>query len=226
MTSRTIVKSCLVVLAFLVTFPALAQQTMYVDDELVIQLRTGQGNQFRILKGLKSGTPVTVLEQNEESGYTKVETRDGTVGWVTSHYLSPEPIAEDQLAKARAELKQTREALEEARSNLQEIRSDRNQLSSTRQELSSQVDSLSEELKRVKSISSNALNLDKRNRELQETIQELRNEVELLTAENQRLEDKRRSNFLLLGGGLVLLGVLIAVIVPWLKPSKKHDTWA
>ena len=226
MTSTKIVRFGLVVIALLLAFPVAAQQTMYVDDELIIQLRTGQGNQYRILKGLKSGTPLKVLEHNEETGFTKVETRDGVQGWVTSHYLSPEPIAKDLLQKARAELQQARESLTETRSELQDIRTERDRLDATNEELSNQVASLSEELKKVKSISSNALTLDQRNRELQQTIQELRNEVELLTAENQRLEDKKRSNFLLMGGGLVLLGVLIAVIVPWLKPSKKHDTWA
>ena len=42
----------------------------------------------------------------------------------------------------------------------------------------------------------------------------------------ERLEAKRESDFMLLGAGLLILGMIIAVVLPWLKPTKKIDSWA
>ena len=56
--------------------------------------------------------------------------------------------------------------------------------------------------------------------------QKLNNELEVLAAENERLEADKESDTMLIGAGLVLLGVVLALIVPALKPSRKTDNWA
>jgi len=224
--AQRLIKPFLLSLALLLTTQPLVAETMWVDDELIIQLRTGQGNQYRILRGLETGTPVEVLEVNEETGFSKVETRDGLQGWVTTHYLSPEPVAEQKLAELQKQWQSAQAELQKLRQELTTAREQKATLETRNAELQSRLATVTEELQQIKEVSSNALTLDKRNRELQKTIQELRNQVELLTAENDRLQDDRREQFLMLGAGLVLLGVLLAVIVPWLKPSRKHDTWA
>ncbi|ROU01846.1 TIGR04211 family SH3 domain-containing protein [Marinobacter sp. R17] len=205
--------------------PAFAQ-TKYVDDELLIMLRSGEGNQFRILDSLKSGTRLEVLQEGDESGYSKVRTQDGQEGWVLTRYLSSQPIARDRLAAAQNKLERTEAALSEAQKKLEALQSERNQLASSEDSLQSRASKLSAELDRIKEVSSNALNLDRRNRELQESNQQLKKEVEVLTAENERLEAKKESDFMLLGAGLVGLGVLIAIVLPWLKPTRKTDNWA
>jgi SH3 domain protein len=48
----------------------------------------------------------------------------------------------------------------------------------------------------------------------------------VLTAEKERLEAKKESDFMLLGAALVLLGVILALVIPLLKPSRKTDNWA
>lgn len=220
------VNAVLLLMLLLASTSALAQ-TVYVDDRLVAVLRTGQGTQYRILDAsLVSGTPLTLLERNEETGYTRVRTSDNQEGWILTRYLSNEPTAAAQLDDARAQLEQARAAREESQSRASTLEAEREQLIAERDALREQVRALTSELEEVRSVSANALNLDRRNRELQETNQSLRKEVELLTTDNQRLKDKSESNFMLLGAGLVGLGVLIAVIVPWLRPTRKHDSWA
>lgn len=224
--TQSLTRTALLV-ALLAGSPVLLAQTVYIDDELMAPLRTGQGTQYRILNaGLGSGTPLTLLERDEETGYSRVRTSRGQEGWILTRYLSNEPIAADQLEKARAELSSAREAQQEAQAAAESLRTERDELLAERADLRQEVQSLSTELDEIKSISSNALNLDRRNQELQETTQSLRNEVELLTTDNQRLRDKSESNFMLLGAALVALGVLIAVIVPMLKPTRKNDSWA
>ena len=218
----------LILLLTLLSVSSVAQaQTMYIDDTLYAPVRSGQGTQFRILhSGLRSGTAVTLLEQNEESGYSRVRTGQGIEGWIPTRYLTNQPVAADRLEAANRELEQTRAQLQDLQSKMGEVSEQRNQLSSREQQLEQQVASLTKELEEIKAVSANALNLDRRNGELQASNQKLRNEVEVLTAEVERLEAKRESDFMLLGAGLLILGMIIAVVLPWLKPTKKNDSWA
>ncbi|GGY64291.1 TIGR04211 family SH3 domain-containing protein [Marinobacter zhanjiangensis] len=202
-------------------------RTVYIDDTLYAPVRSGEGTQFRILhSGLRSGTAVTLLEQSEESGYSRVRTSQGIEGWIPTRYLTNQPIARDRLESANQELEQTKAQLEELQARMSEVSDQRNQLSSREEELEQRVATLSQELEEIRSVSANALSLNRRNKELQESNQKLRNQVEVLTAEVERLEAKKESDFMLLGAGLLILGMFIAVVLPWLKPTRKNDTWA
>lgn len=202
-------------------------RTAYIDDTLYAPVRSGQGNQFRILhSGLRSGTAVELLEQSEESGYSRIRTNSGIEGWIPTRYLTNQPIAEHRLEGANKELERARARVQELESRMNEVSGERDELSSREEQLKQRTDELSDELEQIRSVSANALNLDRRNRELQESNQKLKNDVEVLTAEVERLEGKKESDFMLLGAGLLILGMLLAVILPWLKPTRKTDNWA
>lgn len=202
-------------------------ETRYVDDVIYVPVRSGPGNEYRIIESaLRSGTAVEVLEKDEESDYAKVRFGDGEEGYIATRYLSSQRIAEERLQDAQKKLDSTREELSETQSRLEQARSKLDQLRQKKQTLETQLQETSDELQRIRSISKDAINLEKRNRELRQERQELRKKVELLTNEKRRLEDSRESSYLLTGGGLVIAGILIAVIFPLLKPSRKTDSWA
>ena len=200
-------------------------RTVWVDDKLYLPVRSGAGTQYRIIENaLPSGTPLEVLEVGEN--YTRVRTPKGTEGWVASQYLSNTPIAEDRLKAANRELEQARAELSRLKEQLSQVTEERNALKSSESSLADRSESLQEELQRIKSIAADAINLDKRNRELASENQKLRNDLEVLTAENERLEASKEYDFMLLGAGLVFAGVLLALVIPLLKPTRKTDNWA
>lgn len=202
-------------------------ETQYVDDVIYVPVRSGPSSEYRIIESaLRSGTPVEVLEQDEETGYSRVRFGDDEEGYIATRFLSPERIAEERLEDVQQQLSTTEEQLSETESTLEETRSELNQAQEEKETLESELAKTSDELERIRTISEDAINLEERNRELREERQELRKEVELLTNENQRLEDSRESSYLLTGGGLVIAGILIAVIFPLLKPSRKSESWA
>lgn len=200
-------------------------KSMYIDDTVYVPLRTGEGMQYRIVhKGLKSGTRVEVVTQSE-SGYSLVRTDDNVEGWLPSRLLSDIPIAADRLAKAEADLEKARAALAEKQASLKSL-TQRDQSSSQEMtKLEQQLSSTQEELEKIRSVSQNALSLDQKNRSLLETNQQLQSEMELLRAENDRLISNDKRDYMLLGAGLILLGIFIALVVPLLKPSRKSDGW-
>lgn len=205
---------------------SLSAETMYIDDTLLVPLRSGEGTGFRIVhKGLKSGVKLEVIKKNS-TGYAHVKTPSGIEGYLPTRYLTSQPIAKVKLAKANAELAKLQEEHSKLKGQLSELNKNHKQLSRDFQQTSKSLKANSKELSDVKSISANALNLDKRNRELRESNEQLRNELELLQTENLRLKDKSDSNMMLIGGGLVTLGVILTLLIPIIRPSKKGDSWA
>ncbi len=84
---RSIMVSSLV---FIVVLSALraAAKTQYVSDELVITLREGRGNEYRIIKMLRRDTPLEILGEAEQ--YLRVRTKEGLEGWVLKQYITSE----------------------------------------------------------------------------------------------------------------------------------------
>lgn len=216
----------IVVLLLIVSSISVAQaRTVWVDDQIYLPLRSGAGTQYRIVQNaMPSGTPLEVLETGSE--YSRVRSPQGNEGWVANQYLSNEPIAADQLKEARQQLQNARERADELSSELAKVTEQRNELQSAENNLSSRTEQLQAELTRIKNVAADSLNLERRNQELVQENQRLTNELEVLTAENARLESSRESDFMLLGAGLVFGGVLLALIIPMLKPSRKTDNWA
>lgn len=222
MTPFRLILCCILAVSSLASAQA---RTVWVDDKLYLPVRAGAGTQYRIIENaLPSGTPLEVLEDGD--GYTRVRTPKGTEGWVASQYLSKTPIARDRLKAVSQELEKAQAELARLREQLKQVTDERNALKNSEASLAGRSESLQEELQRIKSIAADAINLDQRNRELSAENQKLRNDLEVLTAENERLEASREYDFMLLGAGLVFAGVLLALIVPALKPTRKTDNWA
>lgn len=91
--------------------PMASAQTHYVRDEIRVNMRTGPGNQFRILKVLVSGNPVTKLAENDK--WVNVRTPDGEEGWVPVGYVMPKVPASVTLPRVEAKLAQTQSRIEE-----------------------------------------------------------------------------------------------------------------
>lgn len=197
-------------------------ETRYVSDQLIITLRSGKGNNYNIIKSLKTDTPVEVLEEDKE--YALVRTRDGQQGYVLKHYLTrdtpkTEIVArlEKEVASLRgqlaaidkkrsellAEFKDTRQAHAASESELQEQAALLAQkLASTEQELQA-VSARHEELR---SKSENVLQLSEDAERLAEENRSVMAEVEQLRQENESLLRTGMIQWFLAGGGVFFIG--------------------
>ena len=186
----------------------------YISDELNVPLRSGPSTAHRILhRGLPSGTKLTVLAIDEEAGFTQVRTDSGLDGWVTSQYLIGEPIARVRLAAAekrnqtlRAEIDKEREARASIQAKYKETEADN-------QTLASQVQALAKELAELKLISADPIREHARNVELTQQNDRLAGQVEELSSKARQLEESIQLKWLLYGGALVLIGLLIGVVL-------------
>lgn len=202
-----------------------SEETRYINDVLVVQLRTGPSFSHRNFKGLTSGSKITLLETSEDGNWARVTTQSGDEGWVPSQYLSTEPAARDILISVKRQLESALQQNASLKQQLAETNQDAKQSTSELSSVSRQNAELEKELEEIKSVSANAIELHKNNQTLLLENQTLKNEVDVLTTENQRLNDARDSNEFMNGAYAVLIGVFITLLVPRLWPKKRND-WA
>ena len=208
-----------VMLLILLPVSAMAA-TKYVSDELRITLRTGQGNQFQIIKTLTSGAKLEVLEETD-TGYTRVLLDDGTEGWVRTQYLVDEPVAADKLAAAQSRLAKTREKLESTEAEQKTLRSENAELDAAYGKLKTEHGTTAKELQNLSEVASRPKQLAQENIELRKQFEQLSDELNLTKQENQVLKDRSKRNWFLAGAGVVILGMLIGLIIPKLRFKKK-----
>lgn len=198
--------------------------TLYVSDQLSIPLRRGPSIEYKIINaGLPSGTPLEVLQKNDEAGFTQVRTPNGTEGWVPTQYLVSEPSARDRLAAATKRVDALEAELKTLRSNFQEQRSARSEAEKSSTDLSKQTEKLQSELAELRRVSGNAITTYEDNKRLKTENQSLQSQVSQLSSRVRELERNTMLRWLLAGGGLVLLGLVLGA---WIKSRPKRSNWA
>ncbi len=208
----------------IVALPLSAQaETQYVSDHLVITVRTGQGAQFQIIKTLESGEHVKVLEVTD-TGYTRIETSDGTEGWVRSQYLAEEPVAKEKLAIAENKLIQTRAALKALKEKFATLSKEHKLLSETQATLSTDKKQLDSELARLNEVAKKPIILDKQNRQLQTKNVALEKDLQRLNQENHSLKDRSQREWFIAGALVLFGGMILGFIIPKLR-GRKRSSW-
>lgn len=206
-------------LLLLTATSAAVAETRYVDDKLIINLRTGKANTYRILETLSSGTPLEVLEQ--EGYYSRVRTRDGIEGWVQSQFLTQTPIAKVRLARTEKQLEKLRNDHQQLQQQLAALQSEKSELSTERENLSGETQRLREELAELKEVSARPIELAENNRKLKETINTLQQKNQQLVSDNDRLKDRSQREWFIVGAGVLLGGIFLGLVLPMLRRRKK-----
>lgn len=199
-------------------------RTVYVTDNIKFTLRSGENNRSKILKMLPSGTALSVLAENPETGYTKVLL--GHVdGYILTRHTTPKPISRWYLNKANKKLKKLQEENKKITDELLKLRGNNSSTLSSNQSLTHERDQLSKELNDLKQTAANAVQLKHQRDQLREKRIETERELKQLKRENQALEDSANQDWFLYGGILSLFGVILGFILPKLSWRPKTSNW-
>lgn len=203
--------------------PALAK-TAYIHDVLRVDMRAGPTNGYKITNFLRSGTPLTVLEESNDGKWIKVQYRSQT-GWIQSQYLTYTPIAADRLEQANQKLTTLESENSSLKTELAETQEKLRTLQSMRNKLDSSNTTLQQELENLQRISKNAVNTERSYRKLQESTELLKVELENLKAENAILKDDNLKEGIKWGVIAVIVGALMAVMIPKMSGRKRRSEW-
>ena len=202
---------------------AAAADTRYVDDQLIVTLRSGEGNSFQIVRSLPSGTKLDLLQTDGK--YAQVNTQDGTFGWMSAQYLTDQPIARDHLATTEAKLTQLDSENQQLKQQLATLKSSQAHTTATQQQLSSANAKLQKELAHLKDVAARPMELAKDNTDMHQRLQELDLQTHVLKEENAALRDRTNRDWFLAGAGVLLLGLVLGIIVPRLRKRSGWTDW-
>ena len=211
----------------LASVSSIAQETRYISDELFVPLRSGQGNQYRIVhKGLRSGSAVKFIELSEDGEWSLVELRNGDQGWIRNQYIKSEPTASVLLTATAAELEKLKTNYANLQKDYRELSGDKSSAINNISSLTEQRDALEQELANIKQISASAIDLNQRHQTLLEKHQILQTEVDIIKADNQRLKKDKTYNQWIFGASILGAGMLFTLIVQGLSGRKRKSEWA
>lgn len=198
-------------------------ETRYVSDQLETTLRRGQGNEYKILRMLKSGTPVEVLEVNRATGYAHVKTASGSQGWMLSRYLMRQPSARTQLNDAESRAKTALAEAEVLRTQNAELQNALTQMTERADTLNNERIQLDNTLKALQSETADVQDIIAENRGLRAAVEAYQNEKDEIFKDNESLRDRSSKEWFVRGAGAVLVGVLLGILLP--KMRNKRRRW-
>ena len=215
-----------VMLCSLSAHSAYAEEDVYVSDILVVNFRTGPGNEFRIDKRFKSGKHMVRLEVSEDGKWSKVRLNNGLEGYVLTQYLDTQESARIRLERTEQKASSLEQQLQQAKNLNKKLEADLASTATTANSASKNSAKLDSELKALKALSAGAIELDKRHNELLKKHQMIQTERDTLRAENENLKNDQRLSFLMYGAGILILGMILSSIIPMLKPKKGYSEWS
>jgi SH3 domain protein len=198
-----------------------AAEKAYVTDRLEVQMRRGQSLQHKIIKMVPSGTELSVLETNPQTGYSLVRLATGEEGWILSRYLSEQPIAINQLDEITKKLDAALEENKRLKTELATVKSGKQSTDKTAQQLQEETVRLNTELMAIRQASANAIQIQAERDTLRESVVNLERELDALRREKQALDEDHRQNWFMIGASVLFSGILLGVILPRLSWRKK-----
>ncbi len=203
-------KSHLTILTLLVlsaTAPThAAEEKRYISDALSTWVRSGPGNQYRLVGQLNAGEEVTLLQTNDSTHYGQIRDTQGRTTWIPLAQLNVDP-------SLRIRVPQLEQQVKELTNKLTNIDGSWNQRTAEMQKKVGASDSVINGLK--------------------DENQKLKNELVVaqkkVNAANVQLDDKQRTiimQWFMYGGGVGGVGLLLGLLLPHMIPRRKrNDRW-
>ena len=99
---------------------AFAAEQGWVKGDLRLNVRTGGGNEYRIIGTVATGDSVKILTRGTD--WIQVQTDDGKVGWIPDGYVEATPPPSVRLATAEADAAALKNELEKLRAETTQLR--------------------------------------------------------------------------------------------------------
>lgn len=183
-----------------------AEEKRYVSDELNTWVRSGPGDNYRLVGTINAGEEVSVLQTNDSTSYAQIRDSNGRTAWIPLKELSNEPSLRTRVPDLENQVKTLTD-------KLNNIDATWNQRTADMQKKVAGSDSVINALK--------------------DENQKLKNELVVaqkkVNAANLQLDDKQRTiimQWFMYGGGVLGVGLLLGLVLPHLVPSRKRkDRW-
>lgn len=205
---------------------AVAQATtVYVSDVQFVAIRQGQDNNSpAVERGIKSGTPLQVLEKS--NGYTKVKTPSGNVGWVADYFLSDDQVTREQVIQLQEQLTKLSQSKVDLNKQYDESQQNVAALTTQVSNLEKDKAQLTQQLASMKALTDKAKTIVEKNDNVAYQIDTLKQQLAAAKAQAKDKGDSNQQKWFAIGAGTLIGGVLIGILIPLTRRKKTSSgTW-
>lgn len=220
-----LVKIFLIILLLFCAVDAGAAEKVFVTDKLQVNIRSGQGTDFKIVNRLSSGASMTRLENNPTTGYSKVRMKNGQVGWILTRFLSEKPVARWLLNSATEKLNRIEEENGLLKQNLEALRAESTQTEVNNKALGKRSEQLKQEVENIRKTAGSALSIQRQRDQLQERVIGLERELQKMRRDKESLEDSTSQDWFMIGAAVLFAGVVVGLILPRISWRRKTSSW-
>ena len=200
--SKKLHKALLSSLLLSCSLPAFSSD--YITENLSTYMRKGAGDQFKISGSIQAGEKITVLDRKER--FVLIRDSRNREGWVLASEVS-------QTASPKELIPQLQQQVQDLNGRLAKIDSDWQQ--------------------RTVEIERRSNESQKQTSDLLAENAQLKREMEILKNKNRSLETMQDSEkrtiaiqYFIYGGSVLVVGLILGLILPYLAPRRKRGGWA
>lgn len=224
------IRNCSVLLKILIAAWVLLPVLVFADqrfvtDQFEITMRSGPTNSHTIVRMLKSGTALTVLEQDKENGYSRVQTAAGTEGWVLSRYLIREPVARVQIENLVKQVTNTEPKDTSIRGQLNFVKAEFANANNRIDNLEHEKKELEKRLNAIKKTAADVLAIDAENEQLHQQYNEIKAQFMALQEQYSEVSNDNEREWFITGAMVLFGGLLLGLIIPKISWRKKRSPY-
>lgn len=200
--SKKLHKALLSSLLLSCSLPSLSAD--YITENLSTYMRKGAGEQYKISGTVQAGERITVLDRKDR--FVLIRDSRSREGWVLASEIS-------QTASPKELIPQLQQQVQDLQGKLGRIDSDWQQRTVEMQRRSHDAQKQTSDL-----LAENA---------------QLKREIEILQNKNRNLEAMQDSEkraiaiqYFIYGGVVLVIGLILGLVIPYLIPRRKRNGWA
>lgn len=210
--------------SLLLLFTSAGAETRYITDQFEVTLRSGTSTSNSIISMLKSGQAVNLIEQDEDTRYSLVETESGKRGYVLTRYLDAQSSGRARLAVAQNRNSQLDSTIKNLRTELNQFKTTKREDDAMIKNLEGSLDKTTREFQELSEATRDTTRVLQQNDSLKARINELEADKLRLSEENTMYKDSTAMDWFIRGAGVSLAAFLLGIIVTRIR-WKKRDSW-
>ena len=183
---------------------------LYVIPTAEIPLRSGKGNEYRIVAVIQDGSQVELLK--EDGAWAMVRTSNEKKGWMPKRYLSSSPSLKDVVASLQVQRNQLKKQSTRISKQLDEAIETRNQYEQDLKACILGRDQIRKTYNNLKEDAADVIHFKQALSETAKELQEVKHKYTIAEQENEHLRDNSRIKWFLAGGGILIVGWIIGLI--------------
>jgi SH3 domain protein len=198
-----------VLIGILILPAASRAETAYVSEEFEITMRTGPGADRKIISMIKSGNALEILEKGEE--WSMVRIPNGKEGWVLNRYITASQPSSMVLERVRKDYDVLAAKYKDVKERFDQLDVQKKATDADLSQIRRNLDELSAEYETLKKESSDFLKLKQRHQEMTAELEAEKTRSAKLDEENLQMKHDRIFQWVLTGGGIMLVGFFIGL---------------